>query len=244
MARQRSSSAGFTATVSAITDAFGDPTRRSIYLFARDAEARDGRGVTASEVADEVGVHANVARRHLDKLAAGGYLAVGVEKGLKGRVGRPSKRYRPAAEPRDAVPVHTDDLALVLLGRMVSAMPADQAEMVAEEVGVDYGRSLAAALSTDGPDQEVRSIRSAVQAVVDALTAHGFAARAVRQHDRFHIINQNCPFGDLAAEHPVLCAVDRGLVRGMLSGLTADECADVAVGSSRADGDSICSTLV
>ena len=71
-------SAAFTATVSAITDAFGDPTRRRIYLYVRDQADRAGGefGVTTSAVADEVGVHPNVARHHLDKLAAGGYLEV------------------------------------------------------------------------------------------------------------------------------------------------------------------------
>ena len=63
------SSASFTATVSAITDAFGDPTRRSIYLYVRDHAGV--HGVTTSAVAVEVGVHPNVARHHLDKLAAG-----------------------------------------------------------------------------------------------------------------------------------------------------------------------------
>ena len=94
------SSPSFTATVSAITDAFGDPTRRSIYLFARDhsdpRRAPDVAGepvdigVTASMVAAEVGVHANVARHHLDKLAAGGYLEV-----ISGRSGR---RCRPSLQ--------------------------------------------------------------------------------------------------------------------------------------------------
>src|SRR5215216_3754386 len=64
----------FTAAVSAITDAFGDPTRRRIYLFTRDHAGPEG--VTASAVATEVGVHPNVARHHLDKLAAGGYVEV------------------------------------------------------------------------------------------------------------------------------------------------------------------------
>ena len=62
----------FTATVSAITHAFGDPTRRGIYLFVRDATADEGRGVTAAQVAEQFGLHPNVARHHLDKLAAGG----------------------------------------------------------------------------------------------------------------------------------------------------------------------------
>ncbi|TPW10216.1 MAG: transcriptional regulator [Acidimicrobiaceae bacterium] len=60
----------FTATVSAITNAFGDPTRRAIYLFARTTE----HGVTAAQVAAQFGLHPNVARHHLDRLAAGGYL--------------------------------------------------------------------------------------------------------------------------------------------------------------------------
>ncbi|NBP41690.1 MAG: ArsR family transcriptional regulator, partial [Actinobacteria bacterium] len=62
----------FTSTVSAITSAFGDPTRRAIYLFVR--ESKDG--VRANEVAEKFKLHANVARHHLDKLAAGGYLEV------------------------------------------------------------------------------------------------------------------------------------------------------------------------
>jgi len=43
----------FTATVSAITSAFGDPTRRAIYLFTRETE----NGVTTSEVAEKFELH-------------------------------------------------------------------------------------------------------------------------------------------------------------------------------------------
>ena len=67
-------SGSFTATVSAITSAFGDPTRRAMYLFARESE----QGVTTAQVAEKFEVHPNVARHHLDKLAAGGYLEVAV----------------------------------------------------------------------------------------------------------------------------------------------------------------------
>ena len=62
----------FSAQVSAITSAFGDPTRRAVYLFVR--ESRDG--VTAAQVAEQFDVHPNVARHHLDKLTAGGYLEI------------------------------------------------------------------------------------------------------------------------------------------------------------------------
>src|SRR3954451_24644124 len=143
--------AAFTAAVSAITDAFGDPTRRRIYLFTRDVGGAEG--VTASAVALEVGVHPNVARHHLDKLAAGGYVE-GVRRrggGGERRAGRPSKRYVAVASSAfgAGVPVRSDDLVLALLGRALDRLPADEAEKMAEEVGATYGRAIAAGFSGD-----------------------------------------------------------------------------------------------
>ena len=240
-----SSSPGFTATVSAITDAFGDPTRRSIYLLAREHSGPDGSGVTASMGADAVGVHATVARHHLDKLAAGGYLEVARGRLPGGRAGRPSKRYvavGDALDP-DEFPVRSDDLLLSLLGRALDRLPHDEAEKMAEEVGAEYGRALAAGLTGDALRAGQRSLRSAMQAVADALTAHGFAAHAEGRNDQLRIINNHCPFGDVATDHPVICAVDRGMVRGMLSELT-DGDLDVTTESSFAAGDTFCTTSV
>ena len=89
------SSGAFTATVTAITSAFGDPTRRAVYLFVRENSTGDhSTGVTASQVAEKFDLHPNVARHHLDKLAAGGYVEASVEKPHGGGAGRPSKHYR------------------------------------------------------------------------------------------------------------------------------------------------------
>jgi predicted ArsR family transcriptional regulator len=245
----------FTAAVSAITDAFGDPTRRRIYLFTRDHGG--DAGVTASAVASEVGVHPNVARHHLDKLAAGGYVEVAArssgddgngDRGPTRKAGRPSKRY--VAVPHDVsfdtgVPVRSDDLVLALLGRALDRLPRREAEAMAEEVGATYGRAMAAGLTGDTLAAGQRSLRSAMQAVADALTAHGFAAHAEGRNDGLRIINDHCPFGTVATDHPVICAVDRGMVRGMLSALYGHE--DdlvVATAASKARGDTICATAV
>src|SRR6202795_2767595 len=81
----------FSAAVSAVTSAFGDPTRRDIYLAIREQPA----GVTATEVAERFALHPNVARHHLEKLSAGGYVTVDVGRAVGSRAaGRPSKRYR------------------------------------------------------------------------------------------------------------------------------------------------------
>jgi predicted ArsR family transcriptional regulator len=229
-------SGAFTATVSAITNAFGDPTRRGIYLFARE----HAQGVTASQVAEQFGLHPNVARHHLDRLAAGGYLEVAVERAEGAGAGRPSKRYRSVANVSIDVPVRSDDLVLSLLGKALALLPQDQAEAMAEQVGQEYGQAMAAGLS--GPDVATgqRSLRSAMQAVADALTAHGFAAHADQRNNQLRIVNHHCPFGDVAIEHPVICAVDRGMVKGMLGALCGDT--DVSTEASLPQGDTFCAT--
>jgi predicted ArsR family transcriptional regulator len=234
-------STSFTSTVSAITDAFGDPTRRGIYLMARERE----QGVTAAQVAEQFGVHPNVARHHLDKLSAGGYLEVVIERAEGAGAGRPSKHYRVPVDARADVvdvPVKSDDLVLSLLGRALRLLPREQAELMAEEVGQEYGAAMA--LGMTGPDLAAgqRSLRSAMQAVADALTAHGFAAHADQRNNQLRIVNNHCPFGDVAIEHPVICAVDRGMVRGMLAALHGD--ADVSTLQSLPQGDTFCATSV
>ena len=229
-----STDAEFAAAVSAVTSAFGDPTRRDIYLYARESAA----GVTATDVADKFALHPNLARHHLDKLAAGGYLEVNVRRSAQTGAGRPSKHYKASAivEPLD---VHTrrDDLLTTLLGRALAALPPEQAEALAESVGEEYGRSLADRMS---PGDVHRSFKSALAAVADALTAHGFAAHAEARGTSLRIISDQCPFGNAAHEHPVMCAVDRGMVRGMLAGLYGD--AVPITERSRAMGDDACVT--
>jgi predicted ArsR family transcriptional regulator len=229
--------AEFGAAVTAITNAFGDPTRRDIYLYARE----EVDGVTAAGAAERFDLHSNVARHHLDKLASGGYLEVAVERPEGATAGRPSKHYR-VSDPGQPLelPVRQDTVLIGLLGRTLALLPSDQAEAMAEEVGAEVGRSMAESI---GADEVHRSFKSAMYAVADALTAHGFAARAERTGgDQLRIVSEHCPFGSAPIEHPVICAVDRGLVRGMLGALYGD--AETDLSSSLPMGDSVCITEV
>ena len=227
----------FGAAVTAITSAFGDPTRRDIYLHARESSA----GVTAAEAAERFDLHPNVARHHLDKLASGGYLEVAVVRPEGATAGRPSKHYR-VADPGTPLelPVRQDTVLIGLLGRALALLPSDQAEAMAEEVGAEVGRSMAESI---GAEEVRQSFKSAMHAVADALTAHGFAARAERTGgDQLRIVSEHCPFGGAPIEYPVICAVDRGLVRGMLSALYGDATTDLS--SSLPMGDTVCITDV
>jgi predicted ArsR family transcriptional regulator len=87
-----------------------------------------------------------------------------------------------------------------------------------------------------------RSSRVALHAIADALTAHGFEAHAEARGGSLALVRESCPFFATAQQHPVICAVDRGMVRGMLAGLSGRTV--VAVESSRALGDDACVTVV
>jgi predicted ArsR family transcriptional regulator len=229
----------FTATVAAVTAAFGDPTRRDIFLFARA-----NPDTTASEVATRFGLHPNVARHHLERLVAGGYLEVTVARGVNGGAGRPSKRYRAVGDdPTLDLFTRRDDLLVRLLRAALDLLGPEAAEQMAERVGEEYGRTLAAHMS---PGEGQRSLRNAMHTIAETFTAHGFAAHAEELGDATVMVSDTCPFGGAAAEFPVLCAVDRGMVNGLLAGLCGG--ADVepvpVVLSSRARGDDACATAV
>jgi predicted ArsR family transcriptional regulator len=231
----------FSAAVAAVTSAFGDPTRREIYLHVRSRP-----GATASEVASAFSLHPNVARHHLDRLAAGGYLAVTLERAADGGAGRPSKHYRaaegPGSDPTVELVGRRDELLVSLLAAALTMLGPDEAERMAERVGEGYGRLLAERME---PGEGQRSLRAAMHAIADALTAHGFAAHAEDRGASTAVVAEHCPFGEAAMAHPVICAVDRGMVRGLLSSLCgmADDAIPVVL-SSRARGDDACAALV
>jgi predicted ArsR family transcriptional regulator len=219
----------FTATVTSLTHSFGDNTRRKIYLYLRE-----NPGATATELALHCDVHANVVRHHLERLTEGGYVTF--DNVRKTTVGRPAKGYRVVDDGlvmdgsmrRDALLVALLEMALERLG-------PDAAEMMAHDVGVEYGRTLGAAVT---PTDSTRSVKTAMASIAGLLTAHGFAAR-VEEHDAEQsVVSDNCPFGSAATHHPVLCAVDRGLISGMLEGLGAER--TLVTLTSRARGDDVC----
>ena len=56
------------------------------------------------------------------------------------------------------------------------------------------------------------------------------------------IVTSHCPFGDVAIDHPVICAVERGMVKGMLEALYGETNPETI--GSIPDGDSLCITTV
>ena len=71
---------------------------------------------------------------------------------------------------------------------------------------------------------------------------NGFAAHTESRLGVIAIINNACPFGDMSTQHPVICAVDRGIVRGMLHTLHGGGEPELLL--SRPQGDDVCVTTV
>ena len=112
---------------------------------------------------------------------------------------------------------------------------------MAEEVGEEFGVAIATAMGGHATASH-RSLRAALHAVADALTAHGFAAHTEKRGTELRIVNNHCPFGDVAIDNPVICAVDRGMVKGMLATLYGP--ADPSHLASLPQGDTFCVTTL
>ena len=226
----------FDRQVGDLAATLGDPTRRGIYIAAREAPS----AVTAGQIATAFDIHSNVARHHLDRLVDDGYLRVShsrrAGKGGPG-AGRPAKLYEVTAkEVTVQFPARRYDLLAELLVRVVERLAPDDAGRVAEAVGREYGNQLAAEIGL--PDEE--GFDSAVEAVARAMMGVGFDT-AVDPDDRT-LVTRFCPFGETAANHPeVVCKIDQGTVRGLME---AAHQSPVAVVTPHASADEDCITSV
>ncbi|MGH9020261.1 MAG: helix-turn-helix transcriptional regulator [Acidimicrobiales bacterium] len=218
----------FTATVTSLAHSFGDETRRKIFLYLLESP-----GATATELAAHCDVHANVVRHHLERLTECGYVTY--DNLHKTTVGRPAKGYRVVDEGKvvDGT-LRRDALLVTMLEMALERLGPDSAEELAHEVGVGYGRTMGAAVA---PTDSTRTVREAMASIAGLLTAHGFNAR-LEDGDTTSVVSENCPFGAAALHHPVLCALDRGLITGLLEGLGAER--TTVTLTSRALGDDAC----
>jgi predicted ArsR family transcriptional regulator len=186
----------------------GDPVRRGLYEFVSQRNEAVGR----DEAATGVGIGRPLAAYHLDKLCELGLLTASYRRptGRGGPgAGRPAKVYaRSSREFAVTLPPREYELAGRLLAEAVDADRAGAAGVAllraARRAGADLGRAAAAG-------------GRAGTAVVSVLAEHGFepardAAGAIRL--------RNCPFHQLAADHPdVICGMNLALVAGLLDGL-------------------------
>lgn len=197
-----------------VLKALGDNTRYAIYLEL----ARSPRPLATADIAESLDLHANTVRPHLERMRETGLLAV--EVGGRGDVGRPQHRYSVAA---DAPSLGLEPPSIPVLARMVLSM-AKRLQASADDavaVGTDEGRRRA---------RPYRSAPSTLEALVSDLDRLGFdpivtdrdatalSPRPASDDGAAVVAFANCPFAELAEEHPELvCGLHRGLVAGFVA---------------------------
>lgn len=213
-----------------VLKALGDNTRYAIYLEL----ARSARPLATADIAESLALHTNTVRPHLERMREAGLIAMQV--GGRGDVGRPQHRYSIAS---DAPSLGLEPPTMPVLARMVLAMakrlqasPEDAAAVGAEE-GRRRARPYAAAPSTlEALVSDLDRlgfdpiVTDAIGAVVDDVCADEGAAAVVAF--------ANCPFADLAQQHPdLVCGLHRGLVAGFVAQMGDAETRDFCTLTSR-----------
>src|SRR5712664_806465 len=120
----------------AVLKALGDETRFSMYQELASSTA----ALTATELADRLGLHANTVRLHLERLREAGL--VDVEPVHRGTVGRPQHVYSLAAGAPGLdfdPPAHA--VLAGLLATMAERLGGDRSD--AEETGRAWGKEAA-----------------------------------------------------------------------------------------------------
>ena len=191
-----------------------DPVRRRLYELVSGSAEPVGR--------DEAAVAAEISRPlaayHLDKLVELGLLTASYQRpaGRGGPgAGRPAKVYTPSGREFAAtVPLRDYELAARLLATAVESDRGGASwtalHDAAQRFGTELGRrGRAGGVSRDGTQQAVES----------TLREHGFEPR---QGEDGSLLLRNCPFHQLAAQHPdVVCGMNLALIEGLVAGLGA-----------------------
>lgn len=178
-----------------------------------------GEAVGVQDVADQVGLHPNTARFHLDGLVDAGLAERHTEE--RSQPGRPRTVY-----VTTATEVPAGQRSYRLLAEMLTSLVADtmpEPGKAAETAGAAWGRYLA---ERPAPSQRVDAAEG-VRRLSTVLADVGFAPDAVEDADRPVIPLRHCPFREVAEQHrDVVCSLHLGLMRGVLDEVRAPLKAD------------------
>lgn len=199
------------AYLSKLADVFGDPTRRGIFTYLR----RVGTPLTATQVADEFGLHRTVARAHLERLGEVGLLVTGTRRRAGG--GRPAKTYEIGQERLEIMlpPRRYERLSRNLLRLISTELDPATAESAAFALGRTYGEETVAAIAGD---LERAPARLAPHAVAAWMDESGYSVTLSDDPSGAIVFEvRNCVYRELAHEFPdIVCPFDRGTLCGML----------------------------
>jgi predicted ArsR family transcriptional regulator len=187
---------------------------------------RAGAGsLDVQAIAEQVGLHTNTVRAHLDQLMEAGLVESAVQE--RATPGRPRRLFRATATSGAGAEGSYKVLAEVLASGIRDGEPAPGA--VAAQAGRRWGQHLE---QQGGASTEPVDAGRALERIVALLDDVGFAPRVGEPASPATdpagtgsvtmIELHRCPFYDIAREHTdVVCAVHLGLIQGALDQMQA-----------------------
>ena len=191
-------------TVAGPDDPLSQPTRAKLFGLLADQATPS----TTAELAERVGLHPNGVRTHLEVLRAAGLIARDRARSSRGR---PPDAWTlaPDAQPGGRAPTAYQDL-----GRWLArALTRPAGLRGIESTGRQIGRELPPAGADTGSE-----------ALERALTGLGFQPIVtLRDDDGMQLRLRNCPYrAAVHANQPAVCALHKGVTRGLLDTLHPD----------------------
>ncbi len=184
----------------AVLKALGDETRFSMYQELAGATS----ALTATELAERLGLHANTVRLHLERLREAGL--VDVEPVHRGTVGRPQHVYSLAP---GAPGLGFDPPSYTLLAGLLASL--------AERVGAAADDATAAGYAWGNEAGRRTRARSCVKALAGEMHRLGFDPAPEPAGNGTDMAFLHCPFRELAEAYPELvCNLHRGICEGVV----------------------------
>ena len=186
------------------SDALAQASRARLFRALSELQRPAG----TAELAELLGLHPNGVRAHLERLADAGLVVREREHRPRGRP-RDSWSIDPTAGPGADPPRAYADLSRWLV-RDLAARKKRWKDV--ESTGREVGRELAAEDEAGSPEERMHR----------ALAKLGFRPeRSLTRDGRLDYTLANCPYRDAVRENqPVVCALHRGLTRGLLDGIS------------------------
>lgn len=200
--------------------------------------------VTATDIAEQLGLSAAGVRRHLDKLRGDDLAETCHPRAVAGEEatrGRPAKYFRLTERGRRSFGTHYDGLAVDAV-EMIKKLGGDSAvrefararieKVLAEaDTAEDAGAAGAAAVSRE------EATKATVHAIAEVLDRHGYAATVSSVGNGVQLCQHHCPVSDVASAHPEICEAEHEAISALV-GTHVQPLALIA------DGDGICTTNI
>jgi predicted ArsR family transcriptional regulator len=185
--------------------ALADPSRRHLLRLLDDAKSPMAVGA----LSEQVGLHPNTVRDHLELLGQAGLVECTAEK--RTRPGRPKLLYNAAPRQTRSPGAEGYRFLAEVLASFIEAT-VDHPAAAAEEAGRVWGRYM---VDAPAPFLQPDSLH-VVEQIVAALAELGFAPEERPEGGRILIRLHDCPFRDVARNRgDVVCSVHLGILRGM-----------------------------